>query len=357
MAVMSPVWGLLADRLGRKTMLVRSVASGSILLALQATVGSVWQLAAVRIVQGAFTGTQTASAMLLAGIVPASRTGFALGLLSTAAQVGNLIGPVLGGIVVIAVGLRTSFLIGAVLLAACTVVIFALVEDLPKAHQDDRPVGLRGIARDLFTPFAWPGLRGVLVVGAAIQIAYSATAAVIAIYLQDLARPEWLTTELAVGLSLALGALAAAVAMPVLGSYADRREPRPLLTASLGLLALSLVPQILVPSAVVFLGCRIAIGVALAGTTSALVVLTRRGASVGAEGRAFGALATTQNLGWGVGPLLGSFLAAFAGMPALYLASAVGVAALAAVAAMTGSWFPSSGLTAEPVLVPPAEPA
>lgn len=349
MALVSPLWGLLADRFGRKTMLVRSVAAGSIFLALQAAVTNVWQLVAVRMLQGAFTGTQTAAAMLIAGIAPKERTGFALGLLNTAVQVGNLIGPVLGGFAVVAIGLRSSFLVGAVLLALCTVVTVAMVEDAPVTRSGPVPTGFRGSARDVFTPFAWPGLRGVLIVGALVQLVYSGTVALIAIYVQDLARPTWLSAELAIGLSLALAALAAAVAMPVLGSYADRHDARIVLVPSLALVAISLVPQALVPNAIVFLFFRLGIGVGLAGTTSAISVLTRAGAPVGGEGRAFGTLAAAQNLGWGFGPIIGSALAAVAGIPALYLAGAVAMLALLVPVSLSRTWFAPSEIAPEPL--------
>jgi MFS family permease len=339
MALISPVWGVLADRFGRKAMLVRSVASGSVVLALQAAVGNVSQLVAVRAVQGAFTGTQTAGAMLLAGIVPPRRTGFALGLVNTAVQVGNLIGPVLGGIVVVAVGLRTSFLIGALLLAVCAVATFALVQEGHRVRRDDLPIGVRGNVRDVFVPFGWPGLRGVLVVGTALQVVYSGSAAVLAIYVQDLARPAWLTTEMAVGLAFALGALAAAVAMPVLGSYADGHDPRTMLAVSLGVIAAGLLPQVVVPSAVVLLVCRIPVGFGIAGATSAVAVLTRMGARPGGEGRAFGALASAQNFGWGFGPIVGSAFAAAAGIPALYVAAAALLTLMLIAVVNTPHWF------------------
>lgn len=336
MALFSPVWGMLADRFGRKAMLVRSIASGAILLSLQAAVTNVMQLIAARTLQGAFTGTQTAGAMLLAGIVPVSRTGFALGVLNTAIQVGNLIGPVLGGIVVVAIGLRGSFLVGAALLAICTAVIVALVEEAPVQV---RPTGgVRASARDVLAPFAWPSLRGVLVVGAVVQVVYSSTVALLAIYVQDLAKPPWLSSELAIGLALALGALAAAVGMPILGTWADRHDARVLLTGSVAVFAAALVPQALIPNALVFLFLRLVVGLALAGTTSAIAVLTRAGAPAGAEGRAFGTLAAAQNLGWGIGPIVGSAFAAAAGIPALYLVGAGVIAAALVTSRSPRNW-------------------
>lgn len=319
MGLASPVWGLLADRFGRKAMYVRSLGAGAVVLGLQAFVASVPQLVAVRLANGAFTGSQSAGAMLLAGVVPRENTGAALGLMNAAAQVGNLIGPLLGGIVVAAIGLRYSFLVGAGILGVCAIGAALYVQEGRRVRSEAEP---RLGARDVLVPFGWPGLRGVLIVGAAVHLLNAGSAGVMAIYIQDLARPSWLTLELAVGLAFAVGALAAAVSMPLLGRRADRTDPRRLLALSLALLAISLVPQVIVPNALVFLGARGLTGVALGGTITSIAVLTRMAAPIGGEGRAFGALATVQNLGWGTGPILGSVFAAAAGIPALYLASA-----------------------------------
>ncbi len=333
MAFASPIWGLLADRFGRKAMLVRSIASGSILLGVQAAVQSVWQLAALRILQGVFTGTQSAGSMLIAGLVPKERTGFALGLLNTAVQVGNLAGPLLGGVAVATIGLRGSFVMGALVLGVCTVITVLYTDDVPVARTTTG-TGLRGTARDVFTPFAWRDLRGVLLIGTLVQVAYSGTVALIAVYVQDLARPSWLNLEVTIGLALAATALSASVAMPVLGGWADRHDARVLLVVSLSLMGLTLIPQALIPNAAVFLGLRVVLGAAAAGATSATAVLTRAGSPVGGEGRAFGALAAAQSLGWGVGPIVGSAFAAAVGIPALYMGAGVLVLLLVPAALM-----------------------
>ena len=347
MAVASPIWGVLADRFGRKPLLVRAVAAGSLLLAIQSAVTNVWQLATLRVLNGVFTGTQTAGAMLLASIVPRERTGFALGLLNTAVQLGNLAGPIVGGLAVATLGLRESFIAGGVILAVCTVITIALVEDAPVV-QRERERGARGMAMDIATPFGWPGLRGVLVVATIVQIVSGSTVALIAIYMQDLARPSWLSLELTIGLALAVGALAAAVAMPFFGAYADRHDPRGLFAVSLAVIGIGLVPQALVSSAVAFITMRALIGLGLAGTTASIAVLTRAGAPVGGEGRAFGALAAAQNLGWGLGPVLGASLAAIAGIPALYLAAAVIVLILVPIA-LSRSLFITTYEPARPI--------
>src|ERR1700730_12827909 len=75
MAVLAPVWGVLADRYGRKPMLVRSMLGGAVVIGAMGFVGDVWQLLAVRLVQGAVTGSQAAAAALVAAATPAHSVG------------------------------------------------------------------------------------------------------------------------------------------------------------------------------------------------------------------------------------------------------------------------------------------
>src|SRR3954469_21222030 len=55
LAFMAPIWGALADRYGRKAMLVRSMLGGAVVIALMGFVEDVWQLLGLRLIQGAVT--------------------------------------------------------------------------------------------------------------------------------------------------------------------------------------------------------------------------------------------------------------------------------------------------------------
>ena len=343
MALFAPIWGAVGDRYGRKSMLVRAIAGAAVVLFGISLVTDVRQLLVLRILQGALTGTGAAAATLVATIAPRARTGFALSTVNTAMQTGNFVGPLIGGVAIAAIGFRSSFLASAAVMAVCTVVCWVWVHEPPQIGPrpaiDRSPQALvRGVAR-IFAPLGWPELRGIMIVLLATQAAYSSTLALLPLYVQDLSRPEWLSTEILVGFALAVGAVSAAVATPFLGIQADRRGPRSVLLFGIGLTAIGLIPHVFPIGPVLFLLLRILLGVALAAVGAATGVLTRTAARTGSEGRAFGATTSAQMLGWGVGPLIGSAVAAAFGLPALFALGGVasGILAIAiAVRPRTG---------------------
>src|SRR6516165_1881200 len=96
-AFASPLWGRVADRRGRKLMLLRPTLAIGALTALMGLAANIWQFFAFRALMGAFAGFSSAAIALVASQVPEGRLGFALGWLSTGQLVGSLVGPLIGG--------------------------------------------------------------------------------------------------------------------------------------------------------------------------------------------------------------------------------------------------------------------
>lgn len=113
MLAMAPVWGMLADKYGKKSMLQRSMTFGCITMALLSFAQTPTQVMLLRFSQGLFTGTIAASSCYIGTYAPKSRMSYSLGLLASANAIGFAIGPAIGGLVADLTDYKISFLIGA----------------------------------------------------------------------------------------------------------------------------------------------------------------------------------------------------------------------------------------------------
>ncbi|MDT0901771.1 MFS transporter, partial [Staphylococcus pseudintermedius] len=100
MAIVSPLWGKLADQKGRKPMLLRASLGMAIMIFSMGFVTKAWQLLILRLLLGAFSGYTSNSVALMAIITPKEHSGRVLGTLSTGTVAGTLLGPLFGGVVV-----------------------------------------------------------------------------------------------------------------------------------------------------------------------------------------------------------------------------------------------------------------
>ena len=96
-AFVSPIWGILADKYGRKPMMIRAGLAMTITMGGLAFVPNVFWLLFLRFLNGVFTGFVPNATALIASQVPKDRSGYALGTLSTGVVAGTLTGPFVGG--------------------------------------------------------------------------------------------------------------------------------------------------------------------------------------------------------------------------------------------------------------------
>src|SRR5438552_13793790 len=104
-AALSPLWGRLADRYGRKIMVERSLISFVVMMAAMAYVTRAWHVLALRVAQGLFAGYGSISIAMAAESAPRERMPQAIGLVQTAQRLGPGVGPVIGGALAGMVGL------------------------------------------------------------------------------------------------------------------------------------------------------------------------------------------------------------------------------------------------------------
>ena len=128
-ALLAPVWGRLADRVGRKFLVARSLFSFIVIMAAMAYVAHPWQLLALRIVQGLFAGYGALCLAMAADSAPSDRIARSIGMVQTAQRLGPALGPVLGGVVAGLVGLRNAFLVTACFYAVALAQLLVLYRE------------------------------------------------------------------------------------------------------------------------------------------------------------------------------------------------------------------------------------
>jgi DHA1 family multidrug resistance protein-like MFS transporter len=144
-ALLSPFWGRLADRFGRRIMVARSLLACALAMAAMAFVSHPWHVFALRALLGLFTGYGGLTLSMAAESAPRERMASAIGIVQTAQRLGPAIGPVIGGILAGIVGLRQAFLVTAGLYALALVLVLALYRDVP-VHAADPGQPNRGVS-------------------------------------------------------------------------------------------------------------------------------------------------------------------------------------------------------------------
>lgn len=341
MSVASPIWGVLADRYGRKIMVVRAAASAALLVGLMGLVTNVYQLLVLRLLQGVFTGTVSASQALVASQTPRYRLGFSLGVMQAAVFVGSSLGPLSGGITAQTLGFRATFAVAAGLLLTCALLVGVFV------REQRREVPLEGRPRVSLLS----GMRQVLVVPAVLPMIASLFAVQFAITQIFPILPQFVqvlqgsagNAAAATGLILAGAGAAGAVSSTTLGWFSDRIGHKTVLGSAALFAACVSVPQYFVQATWQLGLLRVADGFALgAMLPSASAILA---GLVPAERRAtvYGLSGAAYSLGFAAGPLTSAAIVALAGIRAVFLSAAVLLALISVwVSAMVPGRKPAS---------------
>jgi len=109
--LLTPIWGVLGDKFGKKNMVLRAIFGLAISQLLIGFAGNVEQLFFFRMVQGAISGFIASSLALVSSGTPKEKSGYAIGLLQTSISSGTVIGPFIGGFIADLTSYRTVFFV------------------------------------------------------------------------------------------------------------------------------------------------------------------------------------------------------------------------------------------------------
>jgi MFS family permease len=315
--VMAPVWGALADRYGRKAMFVRSLVVFVLIAACMGFATSVVQLFALRILWGVFGGMGAMALSMITSSAPEEKVGAAIGRFQAAQMLTNLSGPLLGGVLASALGIRNTFFVSAGLYAVALVAVVALFKEPPARQVEarDRPgVPLR---RLVLLPALLP-LAGVLFLS---QFVDRSMNALLPLYIAQLGTPPRSVVFWAGALTSA-GAVASALAASFGGRLAGSRSPRSLLLGSLAGGVVAALALAAVQSVQQLFAARVLLGLVAGGAATLAFTVGSRHLPRESRGASFGLLSTGSMVGGGLSPVIAGVIAG-ASLRAVFVTGAV----------------------------------
>ncbi|XUV80875.1 multidrug efflux MFS transporter [Enterobacter sp. TMH.L2] len=319
-AIVSPMWGSLADRKGRKLMLLRASFGMAVAILLQAFATNVWQLFLLRAVMGLTSGYIPNAMALIASQVPRERSGWAISTLSTGQISGVIVGPLLGGFMADHLGLRPVFFATAGLLMVSFLVTLLLIKEgaRPKISKDDRLTG-----KEVFATLPYPWLiLSLFITTLVIQLCNGSIGPILALFIKQLA-PDSNNIAFMSGFIAALPGISALFAAPKLGKLGDRIGTERILMATLCCAVVLFLAMSFVTSPMQLGILRFLLGFADGAMLPAVQTLLLKYCSDQVTGRIFGYNQSFMYLGNVAGPLMGAGVSAMAGFRYVFAATAV----------------------------------
>ncbi|MBW5892620.1 multidrug efflux MFS transporter [Pectobacterium polaris] len=318
-AAVAPLWGSLADRKGRKLMLLRAALGMAIVMSLQGLATNVWQLFILRSLMGLTSGYIPNAMALIASQVPREKSGWALGMLSTGQIAGVILGPLFGGFMADYIGLRIVFFItGGMLFTSFLITLFAIKESVVKVTKENRLSG-----KAVFASLPYPALIICLFITTMmIQMANGSISPILTLFIRDLA-PGIDNIAFISGVIAAIPGVSALLSAPRLGRLGDRIGAHRVLIAALAISVLLFLVMAMVQSPTQLGILRFLLGFADGALMPTVQALLVKYSSQQVTGRIFGYNQSFMYMGNVLGPLVGSGVSALMGFRWVFVITAV----------------------------------
>ena len=326
-AAMAPVWARVADRYGRKLMVVRSLTFFIVTMAAMAYVTRPWQVLALRAALGFFAGYGPIAMTMAAESAPPEQMASALGWVQTSQRLGPALGPVLGGVLAQTVGLREAFLIAAGIYALALGLVVAGYREVPRQPE---PSGGSGVPAATFRSLQRvPHFLLIAFTIFGLQLVDRSFGPVLPLYLREIG----LTVQrvpFTSGAIFTIAAAAAAVGNQTSGWLLARWDARHIVPMAAVIAAIGGAVFGAGPSTAVLFGAAVVFGAGIGAATTTLYTTAGRSVDAPARGVAFGYLTTAYLVGLAVSPVVAGFIGARS-MRAIFFLDALGLGVLALI--------------------------
>jgi DHA1 family multidrug resistance protein-like MFS transporter len=342
-ALMGPIWGSLADRFGRKPMVLRAMLMIGVMQIAIAFAPDVYWLLGLRVIMGLFAGFTPMAMALAIGVSPREKMAQAIGLVQAAQFLPLAIGPTIGGVLSDAFGLRVNFIMTGVLLLIPSALLFFLVKEAGYGGSSKkRGADQAGARVSPVRMLMLPGFAAGLAIVFLARFTDRALPPILPLYLIELDTP---TSQLATitGFVVAAGAIAAACSSMLYGKWSRPENTRKLLLLALGGGAIFSVLLAFAGSWPEVVVWRVVLGLLAGGTMSLAYTMGARLAPSSQAGLTLSMLSSCGQLGGAISPMLAGVIGQQIGLVYALLANACAYVVALGLAAL-----PSTGRAPTP---------
>ena len=303
-ALVMPIWGALADRFGKRKMILRSAACLSIAYFMSYFAQNPWELLGARLFQGFSFGFNPVS-QALASEIAGSHAGLSIGILLGGRSVGTMMGPFIGGVLGALTGLRLPFLISGVVDLLAFLLVFFFVKEPARKKEAPKKQPLITSLRQLGKNRNFMILMGLMIIN---QCAMLIINPLIALHVVELTGSTDNATLIS-GLICGAAGVAGAVAGPFWGRCGEKMGFYRTMALSFAGAGLFSGIQYLAPTALLFGLGQFGFGFFTMGGVTSISGAIPEMIESDEAGSAYGINAAAMNIGNCLGPVLGGGLA------------------------------------------------
>jgi len=319
--IMQPIWGKLADRKGRKLMVIRAGLCLSCVYFGMSLCQAPWQLALMRFLNGALTGFAPGAIALIATNTPGRLAGRAVSVAQTTNAAGTISGPAIGGLLAASFGYRTAMRLSGFSVLFSTLLVIFLVEERKKPQENEDTSLLEDIRLTAKQPPLLLAL-GLVFLGTALSVAVQPF---LTVYLQSLS-PQgspWLA-----GMIYSLPGLAFVLSAYPWNRLGERKSYSRIAVLGLAGASLFLLLSAFAGSIGKYALLFLIHGIFLAAVTPSAASIIARDVDEGFRGRAYGIQQAVINIAGLIAPLFAGATADRWGLGAIFWSTSLAVFAL-----------------------------
>ncbi|SLM86847.1 Multidrug resistance efflux pump PmrA [Vagococcus fluvialis bH819] len=318
-AIFSPIWGNLADRRGRKLMMIRAASGMAITMGSLAFVPNVFWLLVMRFFNGVLAGYIPNATAMIASQAPKEKSGWALGTLATGGVAGSLIGPSLGGFLAQTVGIKNVFIVtGTILLINTLLTIFLVKEDF-KPIEKKNMLSTKEVFKLVKNPSV---LIGLFVTSLILQIGITSISPILTLYIRELGGGTENILFVS-GLIVSVAGVSTFISSPILGKIGDRIGNQRILFAGLIFSVICVFPMSMVQSPFQLGILRFLMGFSTGALMPSINTLISKLTPPEGVSRIFSFNNMFTNFGQVMGPLVGSTVANGYGYRSVFVATSI----------------------------------